>query len=648
MSEDQKTEVVDLGNAPFVMPKVDNAIEKLFHLALRHETCAERWSTTNEPPVEVLLSNAQKTLAETILTVWRRDKALLTNLSLDTELQSNPKLGRRERLVCSGLYDKCRSAVTARPDDFPTLSRAVMAEAGQLDRQAKRADVLEAMKALEVEIRNPSQTSLENLVQKVEALTESRGDRSGLPLASRNDYETTDAGNARLFSDHYGNDCKYVGDWRAWLTWNGKYWERDVADVVRAKALRLATKDMLTVVPTIKDDEKRTAYLKHCASSQSRFRIDNMVSLAQSFLAVRAHDLDQNGMVLNVKNGTVDLESGELRPHKREDLITKVSPVTYDQAATCPVWESFIGRIFQDADGKARPALVDYVQKVAGYSLTGNTSEQCMFILYGNGANGKTTFVNAISYIAGDYALRGQQSLLLSDGRGKSNSEDEANLFGARLVACDETAEGQRFDESKLKRLVGSGRIRARRLYENSWEFEPTHKILLDCNHLPRIAGTDLGIWRRIKPVPFLQTIPEAERDGKLADKLKAEASGILNWMLEGLRKWKAEGLTEPMEVKIAVKDYKDGEDIFGRFLTECTLQGAAESARSSYLYLRYQRWCEGNGLDHPLTAPAFSKKMTERNYEKRHTEFGTAWNGLSLLEETATTSSEADEAWKC
>jgi putative DNA primase/helicase len=264
--------------------------------------------------------------------------------------------------------------------------------------------------------------------------------------------------------------------------------------------------------------------------------------------------------------------------------------------------------------------------------LTGDVSEQCFFVLHGNGSNGKTTFLNILKHIIGDYALTAQQALLLQDERNRSNGEDEANLFGIRMACCSETNEGQRFDESKVKRLTGSSCIRARRLYENSFEFDPTYKIWLDCNHLPHIRSTDQGIWRRVKRIPFLVAIPEHERDTKLEAKLKAEASGILNWMLQGLTQWREHGLKEPAEVCAAVNEYRSDNDALGRFLCDCATNNCAEQVEASKLYGAYKRWCGENGLDHPLSQIALGKKLKERNYQPvRSTGGQRYWMGLAL-----------------
>jgi putative DNA primase/helicase len=453
------------------------------------------------------------------------------------------------------------------------------------------------------------------------------------PVAEVKTYPATDVGNAELFADVHGRDCRYVGDWRSWIVWDGRRWKRDTTETVRRRAVELARHGMTDVARNLAADDERAKYLKHVAASQARNRIDNMVSLAQTYLAIEARELDRHPWLFNLANGTLDLNTGTLRPHDRGDMLTKISPVEFDAAATSPTWDRFTRRIFQSGDGDARPELERYIQTAAGFTLTGDVSEHALFLLHGTGRNGKTTFIDALKFIMGEYALTAQQQLLIAQ-RHKNNSEDEANLFGVRFAVVSETNEGQRFDESTVKRLIGGGKVRARRLYENSFEFDPSHKIWMDCNHLPAISGTDLGIWRRVKRVPFDSTILAAEVDAKLPDKLRAEAAGILNWMLAGLALYRAEGLNEPAEVRQAVRDYQTSSDVFGQFLEECTLDSPAERVESAAIYMAYRMWCKRNGIEHPLTQIRFGHKLRERRYEPERTKHGRYWRGLSLTDE--------------
>ena len=450
--------------------------------------------------------------------------------------------------------------------------------------------------------------------------------------APRKFYPLTDVGNAERFADAYDEDLRYVPQWRAWLIWNKSHWVKDdTGTAARKRAYQLVRHRMPDDAKLIDDDATRQALLKHIAASQSASRLDSMVKIAETLMTIGPEEIDTHPYLLNVKNGTLDLAAGTLRPHKREDYLTKISPVVYDTNAVCPVWEKFIIRVMQNADGIDRPDMVDYLQRACGYSLTGDTSEQCIFIPNGLGRNGKTTMLNLLAYIAGDYAMAARSELLMKSAN-KSNHEGEANLFGKRVVVTSETNEGQSFDESTVKRLADKQKVRARHIYGREFEFMVTHKIWLDCNHLPSIKGDDLGIWRRIKRIPFEVQIPDAERDRHLETKLKAEGSGVLNWMLAGLAAYTRDGLKDPESVTAANREYRDDSDTFGIFLKECAQNNEAAEITKGDLFKVYIAWCKSNGMTYPLSQPAFTKKMKAKGYTEHRTDAARKWRGIELL----------------
>jgi P4 family phage/plasmid primase-like protien len=432
-------------------------------------------------------------------------------------------------------------------------------------------------------------------------------------------YPTTDVGNCDAFLARYGSDLLYVPLWKAWMVWDGKRWARDTVNKVGQLAVQFVRQDMLAYASNIKEDNRRIAYLKHLLASQASYKIEGMLNVCMKDHCVDAAKFDRNGNLFNCLNGTLDLLDGTVSPHRKGDYLTKMAGVSFDPSATAPTWDKFVNRIFQGDDGENRDNLLNYVQRAVGYSMTAETVAQCLFVLWGNGRNGKTTFIEAILAMMGDYGLVGQQSLLLDDGKGKANGEDEVNLLGVRFASCSETNSGQRFDEAKIKRLVGTGKVRARRLYESSFEFEATHKLWLDCNHKPVVRNNDEGIWRRIKLIPFLQQIPFNERDEGLSEKLRAETSGVLNWALKGLMEWRKDRkLHEPSEVCNAVNGYRFESDYFGQFLSDCIEPNDADTAATDEVYRVFCRWMESNGMKQILSKIAFGKKMGERNYKTK------------------------------
>src|SRR5262249_502237 len=335
--------------------------------------------------------------------------------------------------------------------------------------------------------------------------------------------------------------------------------------------------------------------------------------------------LDRDPWLLNCANGTVELRTGRLREHRHGDYLTKLSPVPYDPNARAPQFDHFLHTIF----GGNEP-VIRYLQRLVGYALTGDVSEQILPIFWGSGANGKSTLLNALTDMLGtSYAIKAATDLLMVK-RGDTHPTERADLFGKRLVLCIETEEGKRLAEALVKDLTGGDRIRARRMREDFWEFSPTHKVILCTNHRPRITGTDHAIWRRIRLIPFTVTIPDDNQDKRLPEKLRSELPGILAWAVQGCLAWQRDGLPTPEEVQVATKEYRDTQDLLGQFLDECCLAGNDNfRCKASALYTAYQSWCERGG-EEPSKQRGFGESMTERGF-KREQSNGTWYVGVAL-----------------
>jgi putative DNA primase/helicase len=351
-----------------------------------------------------------------------------------------------------------------------------------------------------------------------------------------------------------------------------------------------------------------------------------MVSLAQSEagIPVRVEDLDADLMKFNVTNGTVDLITGELLPHNHRDKITKLAPVTYDPDAKAPAWDAFLKEIFAGNEN-----MIRFLQRAVGYTLTGSVAEQILLLLWGTGANGKTTFLEVLRFIFGDYALAAAFTTFTLQGDGVRN--DIARLKSARLVSANEGSDGQRLDEALVKQLTGGDTIAARHLYAEHFEFKPTFKIWLASNHKPRIKETGIAVWRRVKLIPFTVTIPEPEQDKGLIDKLLAEAPGILNWAIKGCLQWRLHGLGVPDEVKAATRQYQDEEDPVTPFLAECCMIGPREEVTLKAMYERYRVWCEAGG-ERELKKRNFNKLLEEKGFDSyRGAKGAWTWMGVRL-----------------
>jgi putative DNA primase/helicase len=447
-----------------------------------------------------------------------------------------------------------------------------------------------------------------------------RGGQAGQPS-----FNLTDLGNSGRLVHRYGPDLRFCWAWGKWLAYDGRrYAIDDTGEVYRLAADTVAS--IYAEAAAAPDQERRKALGKHAERSEAGSRIREMVDLARSKVPVRQEALDADRYLLNVLNGTVDLRSGELREHRREDLITKLAPVEYDPNAAAPTWAATLERALPSEE------LRRFFKKLVGYALTGDISEHVLPVLYGTGANGKSTILNALLAAVGDYGMQAAPDLLVA--KKGAHPTEIADLFGMRFVASIEVEDGRRLAESLVKQLTGGDKVRARRMRQDFWQFDPTHKVFMAVNHKPEIRGTDTAIWRRLRLIPFTETIPAAEQDKKLPEKLEAELPGILAWAVEGCLEWMREGLQAPAEVRRATGQYRSEMDVIGAFLQdECEIGKGLKEPFTS-LYKRYEEWCEEGG-ERAETRRQFNARLKERGaFEARRSGPGGAneWHGLRLL----------------
>jgi len=437
-------------------------------------------------------------------------------------------------------------------------------------------------------------------------------------------FNLTDMGNAERFVARHGEDVRYCYPWGKWLVWTGSRWERDDAGRVH-KLAKGTVRGIYGEAAAAEDEDRRKALAQHATRSEAESKIRAMLELAKPEVPVFPGELDANPWLLNAPNGTLDLENGELRPHRREDLLTKMAGAQYDPDAPAPTWAAFLGRVLPGEE------LRGFVRRAGGYSATGDTSEQCMFINHGPGANGKSTFQEALAEALGDYAMRTPTETLLSKRVG-GVPNDVARLKGARFVAAAETEEGRRLAESLVKDLTGQDTISARFMRAEWFDFKPTHKLWLSTNHKPEIRGTDSAIWRRIRLIPWAVAIPSAEQDRKLAEKLRGELAGVLAWAVEGCLEWRRQGLRAPEEVRQATREYRAEMDVLAAFLGDCCRRDEEEMAFAGELWDAWKRWCEETG-ERPESQKRFGGRLSERGFlNDRDSRTGRkVWFGLSL-----------------
>ncbi|RTL86889.1 MAG: hypothetical protein EKK29_08035 [Hyphomicrobiales bacterium] len=442
-------------------------------------------------------------------------------------------------------------------------------------------------------------------------------------------FALTDLGNAERFEERFKDHlvhCRSLG----WLAWDGRRWSRSRGPDRVAEAERetvRAIQDEADAIEGTSDDyemedakgkkiRRSEALRKHARASESRPRVRAISDLAACRMTAQVSDFDRDPMRFNAQNGTLVFrrsgESGcvvDLLPHNPSDMITKLAPVDYDPEARCDVFDGFLEEV-QPEESTRR-----FLAQWCGYSLTGDTSEQKLCFFYGHGGNGKSVFVDTLSYIAGDYGSSIQIESFLDAGRARIGGQatpDLAELPGVRCLTTTEPEKGAKLAEALVKQITGGDRVKARHLNRDYFSFTPQLKLTAMGNYRPEVRGTDEGIWRRIILVPWGITIPKERRDPGLSEKLHAEASGILNRYLAGLTDWIERGLLVPQSALEATAQYREDSDPLGRFLAACTEQALGERVVSTEMHRLYCAWAKANG-ERVWTPQGFGKAMRER-----------------------------------
>lgn len=445
-------------------------------------------------------------------------------------------------------------------------------------------------------------------------------------------YSFDDTGNAQRFCDLFGGKVRYSYTDKRWLYYDGRKWCTDMTGTIG----RLADKSVEAMaaeaqayaeIDAAEGGDMSKAFQKHVKASRSNKSKKAMLSEAMHYVPIMPSQLDRHKGHINTPAGAIELKTGRIIEHSPEHYFSKLTNAEYDPHAECPLWLKFLEDIF--AGDKE---LIRYVQKAVGYSLSGSTAEQCMFFLLGSGRNGKSTFIEVIRDIFGDYASNIQpESIMVKRSGGSAINSDIARLKGARLVTCSEPNEGARLNEGLIKQLTGGDPVTARKLYGEEFEFQPEFKLWVSTNHKPIIRGTDIGVWRRIHLIPFNVQIPESKVDRQLKYKLEGELTGIFRWAVDGCLLYRKEGLRMPKIMQDSVKEYHREMDVLSAFIEDCCTEGKGLSVQSSQLYAAYLKWAE-QGNEYTMSATKFSVEIAKR-YEKVHTRGGKYFNGLTLLQ---------------
>lgn len=438
-------------------------------------------------------------------------------------------------------------------------------------------------------------------------------------------FHNTDAGNAQAFELLHGNRFRYDHDRSKWLVWNGRFWERDKDDEADRAALDTARARLAAAATSGDADSDEFDW---ALESESVTRRQAVLRSAQSIrsLATTTPDFDRDPFLLTVGNGTLNLRTGKLRQFRPDDLITRSADVSFHPTAKAPRWHQFLAEVFaSDLE------LIQFVQRAVGYSLTGDTREQCLFILWGGGANGKTTFLETIIRLLGTHAVTTPFSTVMVQRNPGSPRNDLAALHGARLVKASEAEHQSALAESTVKEITGGDTITARFLFKEYFSYKPTGKFWLATNHRPDIRGTDDAIWRRIRLVPFTRQFSGANKDAGLREKFEGELPGIFAWAVRGCLDWKEHGLNSARLVESATLKYRQESDPVGRFLKDrCHLQ-VGERTPAKALHDNFVLWC-GTHNEKPLATNQFSSQLAERGLARKRGSSGVTYLGVGLL----------------
>ncbi|UVO37616.1 bifunctional DNA primase/polymerase [Bradyrhizobium arachidis] len=434
-----------------------------------------------------------------------------------------------------------------------------------------------------------------------------------------------DTDNAQRFAWRWADRVLYTPG-KGWLVFDGRRWKPD--SLLHCMELAKRTARMIAdEAQHLPDDQAKAARRRFADSSLSKGSLERMIDLAKSLVMVDDSRLDANPWLLNTIAGTIDLRTGDCDDHDPRDLLTKIAPVAADRTAKCPQFRKFLKRV----TGGDR-ALMKYIKKCAGYSLTGSTQEQVFFFCYGrSGSNGKSTLVNLMRDMLGDYSRHTPTETLLTKQYDNNIPADLARLAGVRMVSAIEANFDRHLDEAKLKSMTGGEPITARFMRQDFFEFTPAFKLWLVANDMPRVRGTDTAFWRRVRVVPFEIQIPDSEKDPELPEKLRQELPGILAWAVRGCKQWRAEGLIEPVAVRQASRRWLEAADHLKRFVADCIIVDPGSRLASSSLLNRYNNWCGKNG-EQPLTIQKLNASLRDaHNFTHKQSKRGSEWVGLKI-----------------
>ncbi len=444
--------------------------------------------------------------------------------------------------------------------------------------------------------------------------------RRAAPTVAR---ERTELQMSEVFVARFGAELHYCDDLGGWFAWTGTHWELDTLERRREYVKTIARGIASEAAALLDADTFRSA--KRAGSAAG---VNAILDLARSTPGIifSPDDANRDPWLLTCTTGTIDLRTATLRPHDRADLITRCCPVAYDPQAEAPRFRQFLAEIL-------RPEVADFLARLFGCAAAGVVRDHVLGVLWGKGQNGKSVLAEVMMHVFGDYAKPGPSSLIVANGSHEPHPTDVASCVGSRLVIVHETKRGATFDASKVKLLTGGDRLTARHMREDFFAFTPSHTLVMLSNYRPEADATDAALWRRVLLVPFEVVIPEANRDAKLGEKLRAEAPGILRWLVEGCLAWQRDGLAPPTVVREQTEAYRSSEDVIGAFLDERTVRVTGHRQPAGTLYAAFKSWAEAQGSK-PARGNDFAAELVGRGFRRDTVRAGTFYLGIMLRSE--------------
>lgn len=442
-------------------------------------------------------------------------------------------------------------------------------------------------------------------------------------------WPLSELGAAEAFAEQQGSNVRFDHAQERWLLWDEHIWRPDADNAVHRLAhthIRTRQEDTLA---RVRDPAARTAQVGFLLKLERRAGVENVLAFMKSLkpIADRGDAWDSNSWLFGVANGVIDLKTGELRDGRRDDGLTVQTPTRFDAASACPRWLQFLSDVFEDD-----AAIIGYIQRAIGYSLTGDMREQCFFMLVGGGSNGKSTFTSTLERVLGKYAYTTDMRTFTTNQQNTESGFDLAELANRRLILASETKSDARLNEQALKNFTGGEKMNAQRKYGHPFEYTPTGKIWLGLNHQPRVKDDSYGFWRRVRLIHFNRTFTGSNSNPNLRAELLEEAPGILAWAVRGCLEWQKDGLLPPPSVFTATDAYQQAEDPLNDFILECCEIAQSEMTPAAGAYKAYQRWEDDQGftLKEKMTAHAFGR-LFSRRFERKHTEHGKRYVGVRV-----------------